>query len=247
MKKYILTLVFVGFFGMSFAQETNISWNVIENTVTPGETKIITQDLGSENMIYLEKIQSKFCNDEKLTKDLKLSMRPGQRKEICVAFANTSDEPINIVFWFSEGTFTKEWGPVCQGDMSTSNSFSKYILHNETTWARIPATGTMMQKFTYMAPKNASWNLFGCFGYQIGKQEKIKEGNMFLIVPRKVGYISINITWSVYNFWRRDDIKDIYTLNSSSILKTIIAILGLWIIITIIQISTKKEKPHKKK
>jgi hypothetical protein len=174
-------------------------------------------------------------------------MRPGQRKEICVAFANQWDKPINVVFWFSEGTNTKEWGPVCQGDMSKGNNFSKYILHNEITWATIPATGILIQRFVYVAPKNASWNIFGCFGYQMGKQEKIKEGNMFLIVPRKVGYISINITGSVYQFWRRDGIKDVYTLNKTSILKAIAAILGLWIIVTIIQISSKKEKHHKKK
>jgi len=78
-------MVLVGFFGLSLAQETNIS---SDNKVTPGETKIITQDLGSESMLDLQKIQSRFCNDEKTTKDLNIFMRPGQRKEICVAFAN---------------------------------------------------------------------------------------------------------------------------------------------------------------
>lgn len=247
MKKYILTILLLAFFGMSFAQETNTSWSIIDNIVTPWETKTIVQDLGSENMIELDKIQSRFCNDDKVTKDLKVSMRPGQRKEICVAFANQSDSPINILFWFSEGTFTQEWGPVCQADTNKENGFAKYISQNELTWTTIPASGMVIQRFTYIAPKNASWDIFGCFGYQMGKQEKIKEGNMFLIVPRKVGYIYINLTWSVYNFWRRDDTKDIYTRNSSSILKGIIAILGLWIIITIIQISSKKEKINKKK
>ena len=246
MKKYFLIVLCILFFGISFGQDSNISWNVTDNMVTPGETKKITQDLGSDNMTDLQKIQSRFCNDEKITKDLKLFVRPWQRKEICIAFANQSDKPISLLFWFSEGTFTKEWGPVCKSDIE-QNNFSKHIKNSTITWITIAASGTNIQKFTYVASKNASWNIFGCFGYQIAQQEKIKEGNMFLIVPRKVGYISINIIWSVYRFWRRDDIKDVYTLHKSSILKGIVAILALWIIVSIFQTAKKKEKKHHKK
>ncbi|MEI8008526.1 MAG: hypothetical protein WCI00_03775 [bacterium] len=70
--------------------------------------------------------------------------------------------------------------------MSTTNDFSKHIIHNTLTGITISASGTVIEKFTYLAPRSASGNIFGCFGYQINQPETIKEGNMFLIVPRKV-------------------------------------------------------------
>ena len=249
MKKYFLAILCVGFFGISLAQEANISWNIAQNVVTtPGKTKIITQDLGSDSMTKLQNIQSRFCNDDKITKDLKMVVRPWQRKEICIAFANQSDKPANISFWFTEWTFGEKW-PVCQLDMSTSNSFAKHIINNTRTWITLPASGAIIEKFTYLVPRAASGNMFGCFGYQINQQETIKDGNMFLIVPRKVWYIYINITWSVYNFWRRDNMKDVYAGNKAIILKILIGILAIWLIISIIQTSIKdgKEQANKKK
>lgn len=248
MKKYFLVILFVGFLSITYAQETNNSWDVADNMVKPGETKIITQDLAVDNINALKYIQSKFCNDEEFTRDLKISMRPGQRKEICVAFANQSDKPISIIYWFSEWILTKEWAPMCQADMSKENAFSENILrNNKTTGATIPGSGILIQKFTYVVPKNVSWDILGCFGYKATDPGQIKEGNMFLIVPRRVGYIWINITWGVYNFWRRDETKNIYTSNKSSILKVVAGILGIWIIISIIQATKKKEKHTKEK
>ena len=241
MKKYFLAILCVGFFGMSFAQDTNISWNVAQNIVKPGEIKIITQDLWSDNMTDLQNIQSRFCDDNKVTKDLKMVIRPWQRKEICIAFANKSDKSVDISFWFSEGIFGEKW-PTCLLDMSTTNDFSKHIIHNTLTGITIPASGTVIEKFTYLAPRSASGNIFGCFGYQINQPETIKEGNMFLIVPRKVWYIYINILWSVYNFWRRDDMKDVYVSNKAMILKVLIGILAVWLIISIAQTSKKNKK-----
>jgi hypothetical protein len=80
---------------------------------------------------------------------------------------------------------------------------------------------------------------------KVNKQEQIKPGAMFLIVPRKVGYIYINATWSVYNFGRLDDIKNVYISNRSIILKIIIGILAIWIVMSIITIGKKGKKTKK--
>ena len=246
MKKYIWTLVLVGCIGVSFAQNTNISWTKTENFVQPGQNKVVTQDLGSDNMTDLQSIQSRFCNDDVVTKDLNISLRPGQRKDVCIVFSNPSSEPKNITFWFSEGAL-KDWAPICQADMTTGNKFAKYILNNTATGITLPVSGSVIQKFTFVAPKSASWTIFGCFGYQMGQQEKIKEGNMFLIVPRKVWYIYVNITGNVYNFGRRDGMKNSYSTNKSTILKVIIAILAIWLVVTIVKTDKKSERKQSKK
>lgn len=245
MKKYFLMILVIGFLGISFAQETSDSWTTAENYVQPGETKIITQDFNSDSMDDIQNIQSRFCNNEEMTKDLDLSMRPWQKKDICVAFANKSDQPINILLGFSEGIL-KDWAPMCDADMTDKNEFSKYILWNPTTWIVIPASGYIIQRFTYMTPKTASGNMLGCIGYKINRQEQIEPGKMFLIIPRKVGYIYMNITWSVYQFWRRDEIKYAGITNKKPILIVIIAILAIRLGATIFKTTKKKKKQHKK-
>lgn len=244
MKKYLLIVSVIGCFGVSLAQ-TNTSWTVANNIVTPGETKTVVQDLGSDNMSDLQDIQSRFCNDNQVTKDLKLTMRPWQRKEICVIFSNPSTTPKDILFWFSEWIL-KDWAPICQADMTPKNTFSKQIKNNSVTGMTLPASWTIIQRFTYIAPKDTTWSVFWCFGYQMSKSESIKEGNMFLIVPRKVGYIYVNITWNAYHFGRRDDIKYTITDNKQTILKIIIAILAVRLVMTIVKTSKKKEAPKKK-
>lgn len=245
MKKCFLLVLLIGIFGISFAQDTGNSWSDEENYVRPGETKIITQDLNSDNIAELQKVQARFCNDKKATKDLKLRMRPWQREDICVVLANQSDKPTSVLFWFSKGIL-KNWAPICDADMTAQNEFAKYILWNTTTWIMIPASGSIIQTFTYVAPTTASWDMLGCIGYKINKQEQIEPGKMFLIVPRKVGYIYLNITWSVYQFWRRDDMKYGVAANKSGILKIITAIIAVWLAVTIFQTTKKKEKHHKK-
>ena len=49
----------------------------------PGKNNTVVQNIDSDSINDLQSIQSMFCNDKKLTKELMLKMRPGQRKEIC--------------------------------------------------------------------------------------------------------------------------------------------------------------------
>lgn len=247
MKKYFWIILLISFFGFSFAQETNNSWTTIENYLIPGEMKVINQDFNTDNMVDIQNIQARFCNDDKLTKDVKLDMRPWQREEICVILINQWTKPMPLLFWFTEGTIDDNWIPHCQSDMTNKNEFSKKILQNSITWIIIPASWNIVQKFTYISSKSASWNMLGCFGYKIDKEVVKDTGALFLITPRKVGYIYVHMTWSVYQFWRIDSIKDTYINNKSIILKIIIAILSIRIVITLFQTGKKKEKHHTKK
>lgn len=239
MKKYFLLLVFISLFSISLAEQLNNTWI----NLMPWKINTITQDLRSDSLVDLSNVHSMFCNNDNLTKDLQLQIRPWETKEICVVLVNKSSTPIKLLFWFTEWIVNENWANICQADMGNKNAFSKFIINNHATWITIAASGNSIQYFKYKAPRNASWNMLGCFGYQIDKEEKIREGNMFLVVPRKAGNINIKVTWSVYKFWRRDNIKE----NKNNILKIIIMILILWLITTIVKKDKKEKNTHHKK
>lgn len=247
MKNFFWAIIIVFLFSMGFAQETKNIDSDAKNYLKPWEVKTIIQDINTDSMDELQIVQARFCNNNNLTKDLQLEMRPWERKEICIILSNPSNESIDLLWWFSKGILNNEWTPTCQDNM-TGNEFSKQIIPNIKTGVTIPASGNVVKIFKYISSKNLTWNTFWCFGFKINKEEKIKNGEMFLIVPRKVGYIYVNMTWSVYNFWRRDDIKDVYTTNKQIVLKILIAILAVRLVYTIVQTGKKKEKhPVKKK
>jgi len=251
MRKYLLVLFAIGFFAVSFWENLNDSWVVPENFIQSGQTKIITQDLNTDAAQELQNIKAVFCDPlgrQETTDRLTFEMRPWQRKEICMAFFNIWDKPISLLFWFSEGQINKNGDQVCDGDMTNKNNFSKFILQNPTTEIIVPAQGNVIKRVYYFAPKNSSWEVFGCLAYKLNRPEEIEKGKMFLLVLRKVRYIDINVTWNVYNYWWRDDIKSVYTNNSVNVMRAIVAIIALRIIITIFSISKKKNgKGYKKK
>ena len=243
MKNFVWIVFCLVFFWFTFGQDTNI---IPENYIEWEWTKIINQDFDSDNMDALQNVQARFCNNNEITKNLSLDIRPWKKEEICIALVNQSELPVNVLLWFSEWII-KDWANACLADMSNTNNFSKYIDKNLVTGTIIPAKWTIIHKFKYMAPKKWSGSVFGCFGIKINQKEQIKPGKMFLIVPRKVGYIDINITWSVYYFGLRDDIKDIYIINKNNILKGFAFLLLLWIIVTVFQMSKKKKTIKRKK
>lgn len=225
-----------------YAQNTEI-W--VE--VRPGEVKTVIQDLSSDNLADLQSIQSRFCNDPKnMTRDLSLDIRPGQTKDICIAFHNTSNEPVQLIRWFSEATNNDVGVLVCGWDISNTNNFSKNITPHPTTGIIIPAQNTITQRFRYTSSQQASGIIAGCFGYQLAQTEEIKPGEMFIVVPRKVGYISMQVTWEVYTLGRRDKIQYMYTDNQKWILQIIVAILACWLLITVVKTIHHYQKKPKK-
>jgi hypothetical protein len=110
----------------------------------------------------------------------------------------------------------------------------------------LPENGQQIKIYDIDIPKNKSWIVYGCLSYNLHNGYSKSTWDIFGIVVRKVAPITINITWSVYNFWRRDDLKYTYTDNKQIILKILIAILATRLIYTIVQTSKKKEKHTKK-
>jgi hypothetical protein len=96
------------------------------------------------------------------------------------------------------------------------------------------------------APKNSSGEIYWCVTYVEDIPVKIATGAIFALQTRRAGPITVTITWSVYNFWRIDDIKDAYTDNRKIVLEILLGILAIWLVMTIVNTSKKKEKHTKK-
>lgn len=248
-KKVIITISLLALCiqGMVYAQDTTKD---LDNYLEPGQVKTVIQDISSDNLQSLQNIQARFCNDEKnLTRDITLEMRPGQRKEICIVVNNLSQESVWLVWWFTQANKNDVDVLVCGWDMSTTNDFAKAISPRPTSEITIPAGGSTIHRFIYTAPHNATGDQAGCFGYQMQQQEEREPGAMFAVIPRKVGYINIHISGERYPFWRVNNLATLYTNHKQIILKTIIAILSVWLFITIIKTikqSTKDKKSPKK-
>lgn len=251
MKRCLLAMLCISLLGISYWENIVMSWTTgAENYIKPWEIKTIQQDLWANDGEAIQHIRLRFCNEmkeDKFTVGLSLQMRPWQRKEICMVFSNNWTTSLDIFLGFTEGVMNEKWDISCQNDMTNTNNFFKFISPNHTIWITVPANGNIIQRVTYRTPKSASGNIIWCASYKINQKEEIDPWKMFLVVTRKIAPITIIVTWSVYDFWRRDDMKDVYFTHTSSILKVIIVILALSIIVVIFQQDKKKRKPHKKK
>lgn len=258
MKKMIgIIIVSVLALWVSFGQ-TGSTDNIIQ---TGGETKMVKQAIKWETINDLNFLGARFCNDwleiEKLTKNLQLQIQPGQKKEICMVFANIApDKPLEVKFQFSPTTIDEKWHIGCMSDRSKENSFAKLIDQTHNTWFIIPANSQVVKRVKmYIPPTYTGQKIYGCLSYKMNKEETMSPWEMFLMVYRKTAPMEITVAGDIYRLWRRDDIKDAYEINKVNIIKVIIAILALWLILTIIQtdkkvkekVKEKEVKTHKKK
>lgn len=250
MKKiFLFALMFFSLY-FSFTQKTNAKTEPQNYISAETKTKIITQELASDSTADLNNVRLRFCNEMNkniFTDDLWLKMRPWQKKEICIVLTSKAAMPINVLVGFSEATVDEKWRITCGNDISYTNRFSQNIINGPMTGIIVPASGSTIQRFRYYAPQTSTGDEYGCVVYKINQEEKIATGQMFLVLVRKIAPVYINITGDIYNFWRWDDIKYIYTDNQKIILKIILAILVIRLVITIVKTAKKKSKPTKKK
>ena len=248
MKKYGRSILIISFCGISLANNTE---KIEETHAKSVPTQTIIQNINpiSDTTKDLNDIQLSFCNDNDAkvtTPALSLYMRPWQKKEICTVLSNNWDKTLNIFLWFSYWTLNKDGTIVCDSDMTNNNMFSKFITQSPTTWIIVAAHKNVIKRVNYIASKYKSGIIFWCAAYKINKKESIETGKMFLIIVRKSAPISINIRWPIYQFWRRDDLKN-DTIKNPSILKIIISILGILLIINIFNTTKKCNVQNKKK
>lgn len=220
---------------------------------TGEESKIVTQSIKGETVNDLNIIGAKFCNDgieqNKLTNHLAMQLQPGQKKEICMLFFNiSSDKAVDVKFWFSSTNINKDGWISCDDDMTTKNDFSKMIDQtNVTEFVIEPQTQVVKRVKMYVPKEYTGNNIYGCLGYKINKEETMDPGQVFLLVFRKTAPMQIIVTWGVYQFWWRDDIKDVYATNRNILLKIIIGILAIRLVLTIVKTGKKKDIQQAKK
>lgn len=244
MKKIVISIsMFVILLGCTASAQNNIP--------TTWDTLTITPNISEQSVNDINHVGMKFCNDglesDKLTNQLHMQLQPGQRQEICAIFySRFTDKTVKIAFWFTEWTKRSDGMITCK-ENTNDNAFSHMIQTDPKNFSFDLSTGEQSLKTIKMAiPTTATGTIYGCLSYTLPAGYTKNTGDIFGVEIRKVGPIEINITWNVYKLWWRDDIKDVYTTNKSGILKIIIAILALWLIITIFKTAktTKKEEKH---
>lgn len=220
------------------------------NTGDTNDTGHYTQqmELNHEGINDMNKTMMAFCNDGLTQKDLKvqslLIARPGEVKDFCVMFLNETDTGIIFYPQFSEGV-KNEQGIIACRDNGKDNAFSKLVREDFASmklWIE-PHT-QLYRSFHLNVPIKATGDIYGCIAYYINGWYTQQGWSVFGMLVRRVAPITINIIGKPYHLWRRQDFKDIYKTNQSSILKVIAWIIVLRIIISIFNSGKKKEEKH---
>lgn len=201
----------------------------------------------------VHKIAIQYCNKEILwdttNSYLTIGMRPGQTKDLCIAFINTSERHQDLIIGFTPAIINNIGKQLCEGDLwDTTNPFYKMVDLPNTNIALSENNWSFTQTARIKLPKTATWgNIYGCIWFLLSWATFKGPNDVLGIRVARNFPMKIMITWDVYNFWRRDDTKNIYTTNKSSILKIIVVILALLLIKTIVQTTKKSTTPKHKK
>ncbi|MFZ2151052.1 MAG: hypothetical protein WAZ12_01940 [Candidatus Absconditicoccaceae bacterium] len=220
-----------------------------------GEYKQVTEalQLTARTSNKINEVSFYFCNSgleyEKLTTFLEINIRPGETQEICTVFANKSDEIFGIIDGFTTGKISKPSDKVydilCETNITGKNTFSDLIQGGYENEFTLLGKEVKIKKFSIKIPKNMTGSIYSCKMFKIkGNLQKAASGSMFNIEAVKKMPVQINITGNVYHYGLLETITD----NKQSLLKGFMIIIGLWLIVSIIQSSSKKkhQQSHKK-
>jgi hypothetical protein len=227
-----------------------------QNITTTGNTTLSNNLLSNVSPWTLDdiyKIGINYCNKDikwdTTNSYLTIGMRPGQAKNLCITFINTSEHHQDLIVGFTESIINSGWKQLCNWDLANkSNAFYKLIDLKYTDIGLSGNNWTFTQTARIRIPKNTTWgDIYGCIWFYLSWAYFKWPNDVLGVRVARHFPMKITVTWAVYNLWRRDDMKDAYTTNRSGILKIIIAILALWLIVTIVQTSKKKEEHPKQK
>lgn len=221
-----------------------------ENITEENDAAIVAPNIDISVADKLNNTSMRFCIDgtepEKLSRVGKLTSRPWETKDICMVFINNLPTKEDFIVGFSQWQKDNQWNVTCDQDMS-DNDFLKLIRIPEPTRSvTIDSGSNSLSSFKITIPKTYTGNIYGCVAYYMSDSYSKKEGEVFWLLVRKIAPIEISITWDVYNYGRRDDIKYTYTENKQLILKILIAILAVRLIVSIVKTNKKKEPKSKK-
>ncbi|MCF7834759.1 hypothetical protein K9M48_01750 [Candidatus Gracilibacteria bacterium] len=254
--KFIIFFLSLGFIisNQSFSEllNTNISGSTETKTIT--ET-IEFDDNGNGNVIdKVQRVQNYFCNKgynsiDDLETNLVMDAKSGEEKEICLIFANKNLEKVNIILGLTDGRKNEAGAISCNTNLTGKNYLSDLLINKQNSdfvFSLMP-NEQILKKFLIRIPKTQTGNIIGCTVFKIKENiQKAKTGKIFNIEIAKKATIEINITGSVYNNQRLEDIKYGIKDNKDLILKILIGIIGLRLLVSIIE-QIKKKKHHKKK
>ncbi len=250
MKLFKITALLLCFWFIS----NGVSWwqSSIQTNSWEYRQIIESLDLTARTSNKINNVSFYFCNSwleyEKLTTFLELNIRPWETQEICTVFANKSDE----VFWIIDGFTTwniskpsdKVYDILCETNITWKNIFSSLIQGKYENEFTLLGKEIKVKKFSIKIPSNMTWTIYSCKMFKIKwNLQKASSWSMFNIEAVKKMPVQINITWNVYHY----SILETMTNNKQNILKWFTIIIWLWLIISVIQVSTKKHKKSHKK
>jgi len=235
-----IILIVLAFFAFWFVSATG--------EVLTGTSMTEQVDLSKINNNAIKNVTVNFCNDwfDNLTKNLNFSARPWQKKEICIVFANTSDESITILSNFVSASVNNNWNLVC--DIAWVDTWKMQLdLSDISTWIVLWAKENIIKKIYVYFDKNLSGNQYACLTIQLPTTEKAWAGSMFNMVVRQASNISMIISGKPYSYQWFDNIILTLKNNLNTIYKILIGIFSILIVYNIFDISKdKKKKNHKK-
>ncbi|MDD3262877.1 MAG: hypothetical protein PHR61_03440 [Candidatus Absconditabacteria bacterium] len=219
--KYFLIIVSVILSSFVFAQ------NEVKNNVTT-ETKELTDqlDMGLVHNNQINKIVLKFCNEglgaNQLTSTIDLTMRPNQKKEVCVAIVNQSNDTLEIVGSVVPGSINANGNMVCS---NAGELIGDVFVSNFAAFSEPVVLGPQEQRIDYFvlsANEIASGKYNACFAINLTTTEKLSANSPFNLVIRKAGNIKISVEGGLYRFQWFNDILFFIEKNTR-----IISIIGL--------------------
>lgn len=248
--RYFLLAVSVVLSSFVFAQNENV------NNVTTG-TNVLNDQLNMwlVHNNQINKVVLKFCNNgfaaDQLSSSLDVVMRPGQKKDVCVALVNQSNAAVTIVGNLVPWSINPNGNMVCSnageftGDVTSSDftAFAEPVI----LWPQEQS----IKYFTVSASDIASGKYYTCFTINLNTTQKLSENSPFNLVVRKAGNIKINILGTPYRFQRFDDALSLVKHHTRNIALIGLIACGLLLISVFVPIirgkhNSSKTPTHKK-
>jgi hypothetical protein len=206
----------------------------------------IKPSIPTQFMEQLQNVGVRFCDqwmtEKTVTSDFLRFIRPGQSKEICIWFFNSSDKPINIVAWFSEASLSW-WKFVCESEFVKKNDFLNRF-RQDWVWKIITVSpkSNIIKKAYFYSDSLWSGDEYWCLVYKIAENDSAPRWTIFNVIMRQAISMKFTITWDVYNLQWWDDIKYDVKNNINDIMKIVIVIIVFLLWVEIVKMARSKKK-----
>lgn len=141
-------------------------------------------------------ISVSFCNDGKQTKSLSMMADAGVDTEICMDFANSSENDVTINYGFVDGTVTADQykNKACKNEWDIEK-FGQYVTQ-DTKEILVPSMQVVRQKAHVKFPAWLSGLINWCLTYYV-KNEWWSDGSMFNVLIRKASFVDVLVWWEM--------------------------------------------------